>query len=293
MEKLRRKAKDVLTAIGERGGYWLQYYLDYSERELDDKRIKEVFGKHEPEDVPSAIHDLFCVWDWNDRFMYEGIVEEVRDELDIEDELSDDEIIELARDVGFFVDFDINEVLDHNDVNVVVRLDHDVGNPYDAGVSVYPPSEWEWNRAGNRIVRMDDETQLAMRRLGTSMTAFIKWYNDGRDEDESPFFYSLWREFFNMYVGPHEVVFLLRMSINEYLELLKAKEIVIHPGTTCGFVDMFINGSGSVLEVKFPKPLKLKGGQWDAMIDGERGLGIDQIYWLVRAAWEGKVEVIK
>jgi hypothetical protein len=293
------KIHELLQKIGERGGFYIEYYLDYRERQLEDGTILKVVDSDDPEMTLGEI-----LWEWecdlshHDSF-YEHLVEEVQNEIE---DAEKDDIIEAAHEVGFWVCVDHNEFLEHNHVRTVVAL---------KDIDIWHMNQWEFTKTGRlKYMESDQDPHWGcfqpgiiklLRSLGTSFYQFKRWYDARETSNEDylhnpdkyreNFHFSIYEEYLNLCYDYGCLVFLCYPIIKEYIELTKAKEIVIEPGTTCGFHNPG-PGSGSILGIEIDKPLVFTEDEVQIFPDDNWSYGVQTVHDLHMSAWEGNIKPI-
>ncbi len=97
---------------------------------------------------------------------------------------------------------------------------------------------------------------------------------------------SIYEECLNVTSHMNALVFMKKMTLKEYLELLESPTtITLCPRTTCGLVD-FWNGAGGLLSIQLEQPVVIPKDMYAIHLDGNRGYGIREIYGVSAALWQ-------
>lgn len=132
--------------------------------------------------------------------------------------------------------------------------------------------------------------------LKTSFNEFKFWYdnsinNGGLHTDDAKknrFMYSIYQEIENCYDGFTNLVFCIKTSLNDALELKKNTPIIsIDKNTPIGFYDSW-NGSGGVLEIVPNNDIKIDLSHENIKViaDESNSYTIKNIFWLDNSFWE-------
>ncbi len=103
---------------------------------------------------------------------------------------------------------------------------------------------------------------------------------------ESKFLKSIFEESNNVTTHMNQLVFFVRMSLGEYIDLKEdPREFVVSRNTRCGLVD-FWNGAGSILDIQLEKNVLIPAKKLTMHIDGAVGHSVGEIYGLLNSFWK-------
>ena len=170
---------------------------------------------------------------------------------------------ELDEDMKEFV----NEVFNENVVynfpydhylgqEVCINIVIDAGDAnYDFGINeVYPHYDGNYDELKRHGVPNESCIAWLAKRQGYSKKA-LKMALLHDEKVESKFLQSMYEELLNCSSALPQLVFMKKMTIEEWLELLEKKTISIAKNTRTGLVD-FWNGAGGLLDIELEKDFK-------------------------------------
>ena len=296
---LKDAIRDVLSTIcwkDENGLFYEKIYADYWDT-LDDCTLKKICNDDHPREKFWELLDeryRDCEWEYADNVIKRVLEDE--DVAELIENLDEDEVRELIRD-QFYIrypdehflkeDVLVDLVIDTGDLNYDFTSNI-IGGHYDASDDSIPEEAsllWLARQQGYK----KSELNKALADRGNSQSHLLK---------------SIYRETLNCSSHMNALVFLVKMTLEEYFTLHdginKERErnksyylsertgrgyLVLSKDTTCGLYDSW-NGSGSVLEIKLEKDVRLPFRCIaSADHDGCHGYGIREIYGCGSELW--------
>ncbi len=298
-KELKEAIRDVLSEIcwkDENGMFYEEIYADYRDT-LDDRTLKAICSADRPRE---KFYDLLDEWYCDSEWDYaEEIVKKVLDDetvTELAEPLDADDVRELIRE-QFYVcypekhflkeDVLVDLILDTGDMNYDF-VSNSIGGHYNACDHSIPEESsllWLARQQGYR----KSELKKTLAGCGNTQSSLLK---------------SIYVETQNCSSHMNALVFLVKMTLEEYFNLRDAidKEkkrnesyylaqrtgrgyLVLARDTTCGLYDSW-NGSGSVLEIKLEKDVRLPFRCIaSADHDGCHGYGIREIYGCGSELW--------
>ena len=273
----------------ENGVFYEEIYADYRDT-LDDCTLKKICNDDHPHEKFWELLDEWyrdCEWEYADNVIKRVLEDE--DVAELIENLDEDEVRELIRD-QFYVKYPAKHYLAQN---VLIDLIVDTGDlNYD----------FTSNSIGGHYNASDDSIQeeasllWLTRQQGYKKSELKKALAD-RGNSQSPLLKSIYRETLN------EEYFTLHDGINKERERNKSYYLsertgrgylVLSKDTACGLYDSW-NGSGSILEIKLEKDVRLPFRCIaSADHDGCHGYGIREIYGCGSDLWsDNAVKLIR
>lgn len=296
---LKDAIRDVLSTIcwkDENGLFYEEIYADYRDT-LDDCTLKKICNDDHPREKLWELLDEWyrdCEWEYADNVIKQVLKDEKVAEL-VENPDAD-EIRELIRD-QFYIrypeehflkeDVLVDLVIDTGDMNYDFNSNI-IGGHYDASDDSIP----------------EESSLLWLARQQGYKKSELKKVLADRGKCESPLLKSIYVETVNCSTYMNALVFLVKMTLGQYFNLRDAIDmeecrnkslylsertgrgyLILSKDTTCGLYDAW-NGSGSLLEIKLEKDVRLPFRCIDsAKHDGCRGYGIREIYGCGSELW--------
>ena len=306
--ELKAAVRDALSTVcrkDENGVFYEEIYADYRD-EINDRTMKEICNDEHPrEKFWELLDDWYCDCEWE---YADNVIKRVLEDEDVAELVENpdaDEIQELIRD-QFYIRYPERHFLKED---VLVDLVIDTGDMnYD----------FTSNSIGGHYNASDDsipeESSLLWlaRQQGYKKSDLKKALAD-RGNSQSPLLKSIYCETLNCGSHMNALVFLVKMTLEEYFTLHdginKERErnksyylsertgrgyLVLSKDTTCGLYDSW-NGSGSILEIKLEKDVRLPFRCIaSADHDGCHGCGIREIYGCGSDLWsDNAVKLIR
>ncbi len=306
--RLKEAVRDALSTVcwkDENGVFYEEIYADYRDT-LDDCTLKKICNDDHPREKLWELLDEWyrdCEWEYADNVIKQVLKDENVAEL-VENPDAD-EIRELIRD-QFYIrypekhflkeDVLIDLVIDTGDLNYDFTSNI-IGGHYDASDDSIP----------------EESSLLWLARQQGYKKSELKKALADRGNSQSPLLKSIYRETLNCGSHMNALAFLVKMTLEEYFNLRDAidKErernksyylsertgrgyLLLSKDTTCGLYDSW-NGSGSVLEIKLEKDVRLPFRCIaSADHDGCHGYGIREIYGCGSDLWsDNAVKLIR
>ena len=296
---LKDAIRDVLSTIcwkDENGLFYEEIYADYQDT-LDDCTLKKICNDDHPHEKFWELLDEWyrdCEWEYADNVIKRVLEDE--DVAELIENLDADEVRELIRD-QFYIrypekhflkeDVLIDLIVDTGDLNYDFTS-NSIGGHFDASDDSIP----------------EDSSLLWLARQQGYKKSELKKALVEREKCESPLLKSIYVETANCSTHMNALVFLVKMTLEQYFNLRDAIDIeekrnkssylsertgrgylVLSKDTTCGLYDSW-NGSGSVLEIKLEKDVRLPFRCIaSADHDGCHGYGIREIYGCGSELW--------
>ena len=305
---LKDAIRDVLSTIcqkDENGLFYEEIYADYQDT-LDDCALKKICNDDHPREKLWELLDEWyrdCEWEYADNVIKRVLEDE--DVAELIENLDEDEVRELIRD-QFYIrypdkhflkeDVLVDLVIDTGDMNYDFTSNI-IGGHYDASDDSIP----------------EEASQLWLARQQGYKKSELKKALADRGNSQSPLLKSIYHETLNCGSHMNALVFLVKMTLEEYFNLHdginKERErnksyylsertgrgyLVLSKDTTCGLYDSW-NGSGSILEIKLEKDVRLPFRCIaSADHDGCHGCGIREIYGCGSDLWsDNAVKLIR
>ncbi len=298
-KELKEAIRDVLSEIcwkDENDMFYEEIYADYRDT-LDDRTLKAICNADRPwEKFYDLLNEWYCDSEWD---YAEEIVKKVLDDetvTELAEPLDADDVRELIRE-QFYVSYPEKHFLKED---VLVDLILDTGDMnYDF---VSNSIGGHYNACDHSIP--EESSLLWLARQQGYRKSELKKTLAGCGNTQSPLLKSIYVETQNCSSHMNALVFLVKMTLEEYFNLRDAigKEkkrnesyylaqrtgrgyLVLARDTTCGLYDSW-NGSGSVLEIKLEKDVRLPFRCIaSADHDGCHGYGIREIYGCGSELW--------
>ena len=305
---LKDAIRDVLSTIcwkDENGLFYEEIYADYQDT-LDDCTLKKICNDDHPREKLWELLDEWyrdCEWEYADNVIKRVLEDE--DVAELIENLDEDEVRELIRD-QFYIrypdkhflkeDVLVDLVIDTGDMNYDFTSNI-IGGHYDASDDSIP----------------EEASLLWLARQQGYKKSELKKALADRGNSQSPLLKSIYRETLNCGSHMNALVFLVKMTLEEYFTLRdgidKERErnksyylsertgrgyLLLSKDTTCGLYDSW-NGSGSILEIKLEKDVRLPFRCIaSADHDGCHGCGIREIYGCGSDLWsDNAVKLIR
>jgi len=279
-KELKLAREKAIEKLGES----IEGYIDHDDLYLSDEMAGTILNK-----------GMDCFWEtiddnyWNDSgdeyyedhvlFMYKSL--ELTDE---EIETYKDEILECVREWAY-VSYDYSKAVDYTEVklNLAITFETDY---------IYGWQSIDYSDECTKIEDMPEEYGDVLAIFGYELADYIGWYNSGKDPEHA-FFKSFEAEIDNSGQGFTEIVFLLKCSLAEALEIKESKKIKIGTSVMCGMFD-FWNGGGSILELDYQEDIEITmTDKISVRVDGQSGQwDVDSVYGLCGDAWVNECEVL-
>ena len=305
--KLKEAIRDALSTVCRKDENGVFYEEIYADRDtLDACTLKKICNDDYPrEKFWELLDECYrdCEWEYADNVIKQVLKDENVAEL-VENPDAD-EIRELIRD-QFYIRYPEKHFLKED---VLIDLVIDTGDlNYD----------FTSNSIGGHYNANDDSIQeeasllWLTRQQGYKKSELKKALAD-RGNSQSPLLKSIYRETLNCSTHMNALVFLVKMTLEEYFTLHdginKERErnksyylsertgrgyLVLSKDTTCGLYDSW-NGSGSILEIKLEKDVRLPFRCIaSADHDGCHSYGIREIYGCGSDLWsDNAVKLIR
>lgn len=306
--RLKEAVRDALSTVcwkDENGVFYEEIYADYRDT-LDDCTLKKICNDDHPREKFWELLDEWyrdCEWEYADNVIKQVLKDENVAEL-VENPDAD-EIRELIRD-QFYIrypekhflkeDVLVDLVIDTGDMNYDFTSNI-IGGHYDASDDSIP----------------EESSLLWLARQQGYKKSELKKALADRGNSQSPLLKSIYHETLNCGSHMNALAFLVKMTLEEYFTLRdgidKERErnksyylsertgrgyLLLSKDTTCGLYDSW-NGSGSVLEIKLEKDVRLPFRCIaSADHDGCHGYGIREIYGCGSDLWsDNAVKLIR
>lgn len=258
VEKIKKVIDDKLYLTESEYGYSFDAYVDYTD-ELSAKDLKKIFESKNPKEVFNEL-----IFEYYREYEFE---EQAKIASEIQKEFPEQyhEYIEEWVEENVYLDYPLDEYL-KKEICVDVSVDTGDAN-YDFTLNDY---------SDGKIDDLASAVWLA-KQQGYSKKELNEAYNNG-DYTPDGFLDSLIGEFSNECSHMNTLTFLVKMTLKDAIEIYGAKQslensmthdekyepkknknqsyIVLGKETETGFLD-FWNGSGSQLEIKLEKDVKL------------------------------------
>lgn len=296
---LKDAIRDALSTIcwkDENGMFYTVIDADYRD-EISDRTMKEICDDKAPRDKLWELLDEWyrdCEWEYADNVIKRVLEDE--DVAELIENLDEDEVQELIRD-QFYVEYPVKHYLAQDVlVDLIVDtgdLDYDftansIGGHFDASDNSIP----------------EESSLLWLARQQGYKKSELKKALVERGKCESPLLKSIYMETANCSTHRNALVFLVKMTLEQYFNLRDAIDIeekrnksyhlsertgrgylVLSKDTTCGLYDAW-SGAGSILEIKLEKDVRLPFRCIaSADHDGCHGYGIREIYGCGSELW--------
>ena len=297
--RLKDAIRDALSTVcwkDENGVFYEEIYADYCDT-LDDCTLKKICNDDHPHEKLWELLDEWyrdCEWEYADNVIKRVLEDE--DVAELIENLDEDEVRELIRD-QFYVEYPakhylaqdvlIDLIVDTGDLNYDFTS-NSIGGHFDASDDSIP----------------EDSSLLWLARQQGYKKSELKKALVERGKCESPLLKSIYVETANCSTHMNALVFLVKMTLEQYFNLRDAIDIeekrnksyylsertgrgylVLSKDTTCGLYDAW-NGAGSLLEIKLEKDVRLPFRCIEsAKHDGCRGYSIREIYGCGSELW--------
>ena len=297
--RLKEAVRDALSTVcrqDENGVFYEEIYADYRD-EINDRTMKEICNDEHPREKFWELLDEWyrdCEWEYADE-----IIKKVLDDESVamlSKHLDTNEVRELIRE-QFYIRYPEKHFLNED---VLVDLIIDTGDRnYDFTSNIIGG---HYDASDDSIPEESSLLWLA-RQQGYKKSELKKTLLYSGDT-QSPLLKSIYAETLNCSSHMNALVFLVKMTLEEYFKLREAidKEkkrnesfylsqrngrgyLVLDRNTTCGLYDAW-NGAGSILEIKLEKDVRLPFRCIaSADHDGCHGYGIREIYGCGSELW--------
>ena len=317
MDGMKVRVKEILKHLCDNDNGGIKIYTDYKDRELSKFFLKEIFACNNPR---AFFNDKLDHWaiDYEDQCGLDELETDIRKELsEEEEEFFDenfDEIWDYVKDNSYFY-YDSDEF--NTAINVNIMVDCGNGN-YD--YSRDNVLNWDGRYSKGNIEKESSILWLAKTQGKATLLrkackeAFREDcdYTERKQEKDS-FVESCVQELENLPSHMGTLTFLVKMPLfqlfdlidlqkEEYVEnakydprLNKSKSyIILGKETECGLYNPW-SGSGSVLEIKLDKNVKLPVKFVEICVEGceERGYDVNDVYGLIDSCWKESIKEIK
>lgn len=297
--QLKAAIADALSTIcrkDDNGVFYREIYADYRDA-LDDRTLKKICNDDHPREKFRELLDEWycdCEWEYADNVIKHVLKDE--DVIELVKNLDENEVRDLIQ-KQFYVRYPEKHFLNED---VLVDLIIDTGDQnYDF---VSNSIGGHYNACDNGIPEEASLLWLA-RQQGYQKSDLKKALAD-HGKSQSPLLKSIFVETLNCGSCMNALVFLAKMTLEQYFNLRDAIEkekkrnesyylsertgrgyLILSKDTTCGLYDAW-SGSGSILEIKLEKDVRLPFRCIDsAKHDGCRGYGIREIYGCSTDLW--------
>lgn len=279
---LDKAIEDVLSGNRihpeESGYYSYDIYADYRDC-LEESSIIEIVKNEHPRD---AFYEFFEVHDitWSHEEYVEEMIGEALecDNFDMDEEVFSEYIREWVREKMCF-----NFPFDHY-LNQEVYVNVSIGtnesstdytlNNLDEDVD---SKNWDIDEESS-LMWLTREQNYSKKQL---KKAFL--YQEFSD---SKFIKSVYDEVANTTSDNNQVVFLVKMSLHDYLNLKEEPiDFKISSDITTGLVDLGC-GAGSILDIKLEEEFYIPKELLKLEVDGAVGYSISEIFGLMSSAWK-------
>lgn len=237
----------------------IDIYADYRDQ-LEDGSLKELQKRLEErgnETARNVFYDYISELYENCDLGYPNEVKEVCRNQGIDyDELDDDmkEFVDEIFNENVFYNLPYDHYL-QQDVCINITVDAGDAN-YDFGINeVYPHYDGDYDELKRHGVPSESCVTWLAKRQGYSKKALKAALLHDEGKVESKFLQSMYEELLNMTSALPRLVFMKKMTVEEWLELLEKKTIAISKDTRTGLVD-FWNGAGGLLGIELEKDFK-------------------------------------
>ena len=295
-KKAAEEALDSVCFRDEHGNFYTEIYADYRD-ELDDRTFKKICNAENPR---WAFYDWLdeayqeCVWDYEDQVIKKVL--EDKDFAEIASKLDEDEVRDHLRDM-FYVKLPEKHFLDQD---ILVDILVDTGDlNYDYTLNNFGPC---YNAQEYEQIPEESSLLWLARQQGYTKTQLKQAMRERPAEKN--FMQSVYDEINNVGSHMNTLTFLVKMTLEEYFNLADAigreRErnksytltgrrgrgwILLDKTTTAGLYDPW-NGSGSILEIRLDKDVRLPIRCIEtAKQDGCRGYSIREVYGCNSCLW--------
>ena len=236
----------------------IDIYADYRDQ-LEAGSLKELQKRLEErgkETVTNVFYDYISELYENCELGYPDEVKDVCRNQGINYDELDDDMKDYVNDIfneNVFYNLPYDHYL-HQDVCINIVVDAGDAN-YDFGINeVYPHYDGDYDELKSHGVPNESCIAWLAKRQGYLKKA-LKMALLHDEKVESKFLQSLYEELLNCSSALPQLVFMKKMTIEEWLELLEKKTIAISKDTRTGLVD-FWNGAGGLLDIELEKDFK-------------------------------------
>ena len=309
IENLKERIKEIIKTNelpNEDGG--IEMYLDYRDT-LSDSTLYDIMTADNPREF---FDELIGDWTIDGSIYYwDELEEEIKNNLTEDEkdffEENFNEMWDWVQDNYYFY-YDEN----HYNETVKVNIMLDTGNlNYDCTCDniLNYCGDGEINK--NSSILWLARQQKKVIPLRKAVKESVR--NDKTPNDYGEFITSCIEELENLPSHMATLTFLVHMKLFDYFELREAIQsekklndsynfeqrkgkgyLTLSKNTMCGLFDVW-SGGGSLLEIKLDHKVELPiKCVWKAEIEtgkSEYGYSVDNVYGLVRSAWDGEVEV--
>ena len=263
----------------ESGSYSFEYFIDHHEIEaverlvknqpdLNSKNINQIMDRISDNLID---HDYLTICDILSEFLIE--YPQYSDNIDYYD---------IIDNFNIYGDISQYEQLIYNtyiNVNIILNTHDDANMMYSNNSCKYIIDALQ-SENYNDYMDLISESSISflLNSQGITEHMFYK-YITSENVMSNRFMDSLYNELLNGYEY-EAVTFFTEMPVSEYLKLKESRSFKIPKNIDCGLVG-FINGSGSVLNIRLQSDIVLNHDQVIIEVDGGYNYGIMDIYGLV------------
>ena len=281
--------EQIKTIIGE-AEKGIDIYADYRDK-LGKENLKEIFAAVEKSDEdPIAVFkdwlaEKYDEWLWDYDYSTDAkyVCKNVGIDFDALDEDDRETAVDTFRENTFF-NLPYSHYLGQK-IPVNIRIDTGDAN-YDFGINeVYPHYNGDYDTLAEDGV--PDESALAwlVEQQGYSKEDLKKALL-GDEEVPSKFLTSIRDEVANMSSSCPSLVFMMSMTVEEWLQALNAPHIHIPKNARCGLVN-FWAGGGSILDIRLEKDMDIpKKVVFEILPDYLYGYGILDVYGVTESFYD-------
>lgn len=319
IETLNDKVMEIIKNIfyiNKDGG--IEIYTDYRDRELSAKTIFDIMKENNPKERFEEIINDWAM-DYAINYGEDELENDIRKELtEKENELFTENfetIWDMVRENTYFYydekdfnnDIKVNIMIDCGNRNYDYTCDNVLnwyGNSEDGSIPVESSMLWIAKTQGKATV---------LRNVCKEVHRNDGYYVD-RETNKDKFIESCIQEFENLHSHMGTVTFLVKMPLFKLFELIELQNkeydergrydprkneksksyIVLGKEVMCGLYDS-LNGSGSVLEIKLEKDVKIPIKYCVFCVEGcnMHGYDVNDVYGLIESCWKESLKEIK
>lgn len=271
--------------------YEFSVYLDYQDNHMSEDTVKRIMRNVKTmtkDNVSDAIYEyldemFLGATDYDENYLFELLYDEMKEVEEFKD--VDIEIYELKELLIFeegliFVYVDFNEIINNTEINVDIVLETEESFNNEHAHNCFYEGLETWNENIQEMIEYGEleEKDVSIYRLLESQGYTIEQLLDANEnETNSKFLNSLVNEIANTTSMCNSLVVARKMSLNEFLDTLDKDSITITTKDKIGLVD-FVYGGGSIIEINLERDFEVKKGEFELIVDGNYGYGIEEIY---------------